>query len=332
MKNSIKIALVFVLWTSQILVYAQTAKPSVTKKGLSARAFSKAAATQYYNYTIPKPTLIGQQQVVPIYTPVEKINTLNEERIDKDIVYGVFMIENIRGDNNRRAYPCQDRVFAGTLLGKIMFAVCDGHGDKGDVIAQDASKHFPLEVLNHRKIEDGIKQTCAKLQEKYKRSADAQQSGTTLVAGTLQGNILTVANIGDSRLIVIRPSRQSVPFSTVDHKGKPGQMLALSRSLGDIDMHKLYGLSAEPEVTKITLEENDIIVIASDGYWDMLTNNETYDLVMAGIQARLDCKAIAKKLAETARARKSKDDITVICVRYKAPRVIPNEEGLPTEW
>ena len=95
-------------------------------------------------------------------------------------------------------------------------------------------------------------------------------------------------------------------------------MLALSRSLGDIDMHKLYGLNAEPDVTKITLEENDIIVIASDGYWDMLTNNETYDLIMAGIKTNLDCKTLAQKLAEAARARKSKDDITVICVRYKA--------------
>ena len=318
MKNSIKITLIFVLWTSQILVYAQTAKFPLMRKILSTRLISKAAGAAQKHYKIPKIDMICELAPVLSYIPVEKINTLHAKRIDKDITYGVYMIENIRGFNNRRAYPCQDRVFAGTMLGKIMFAVCDGHGDKGDLIAQDAAEHFPLEVFKHKEIKYGLIAACKNLQEKYKRTTNAQQSGTTLVAGTLQDNVLTVANVGDSRLIVIRPSRQNIHFSTADHKGKPGTRLALSRSLGDIDMHKLYGLNAEPEITKITLEENDVIVIASDGYWDMLTNDETYELVMAGMQQKLDCKAIAQKLAEAARTRKSKNDITVVCVRYKA--------------
>jgi len=318
MKNSIKIVVIFGLWTSQVLVFAQTEKPSLINRVLPARLVSKAAAVQQ-QYTIPKFDMIKPQQLLS-YTPVEKVNTLHADRINKDkaIAYGIYMIENIRGGNNHRAYPCQDRVFAGTMVGKTMFAVCDGHGDKGDLIAQDVAEQFPLEVFKHKEIHYGLVAACKKLQEKYKKTPNAQQSGTTLVTGVLQDNILTVANVGDSRLIVIRPSRQSIPFSTVDHKGKAGQMLALSRSFGDIDMHKLYGLNAEPDVTKITLEENDIIVIASDGYWDMLTNNETYDLVMLGIKQNMDCKTIAQKLAETARARKSKDDITVVCVRYKA--------------
>lgn len=319
MKNSIKIALIVSLWTSQIVVYAQTVtKPSSIHKAASARVISKAAATQYHNYTTSKPILIPEQKIPLVYTPVEKIHTLHEQRIDKDIAYGVYMIENIRGGNNCRAYACQDRVFAGTMLGKTMFAVCDGHGDQGDLIAQDAVEQFVLEAFKHKEIKYGLVAACKKLQEKYKNTANAQKSGTTLVAGTLQDNVLTVANVGDSRLIVIRPSRESIPFSTVDHKGKPGQILALSRSLGDIAMHKLYGLNAEPDITKITLEANDVIVIASDGYWDTVSNNETYDFVMAGIKAKCDCKTIAQKLAEAARARKSKDDITVVCVRYKA--------------
>jgi serine/threonine protein phosphatase PrpC len=316
MKNFIKLALLCVLGISQVMIYAQVAKPASMNKALSARAVSKAAAIQQ-NYNLSKMDRIKPQKTM-VYTPVEKIHTLHEKRIDKDIAFGVFMIENIRGGNNQRAYPCQDRVFAGTLLGKIMFAVCDGHGDKGDVIAQDAAEQFPLEVFKHKEVEYGLVAACKKLQEKYRCMHHAQQSGTTLVAGVVQDNVLTVANVGDSRLIVIRPSRQSIPFSTVDHKGKPGRMLALSRSLGDVEMHKLYGLNAEPDVTRMTLEENDIIVIASDGYWDMVTNNETYDFVIAGLQAQLDCKALAQKLAEVARSRHSKDDITVVCVRYKA--------------
>lgn len=316
MKNFMKLALMCILGVSQVMIYARVAKPTSMNKVLSARVVSKAAAIQQ-NYNVSQSSMTKPQKTM-VYAPVEKIHTLHEKRIDKDIAYGVFMIENIRGGNDQRAYPCQDRVFAGTMLGKVLFAVFDGHGDKGDVIAQDAAEQFPLEVFKHKEVEYALIAACKKLQEKYSRMHHAQQSGTTLVAGVLQNNVLTVANVGDSRLIVIRPSRQSIPFSTMDHKGSPGKMLALSRSLGDIEMHKLYGLKAEPEVTKITLEENDVIVIASDGYWDILTNNETYDLVIAGIQSHLDCKAIAQKLAEVARSRQSKDDITVMCVRYKS--------------
>ena len=50
--------------------------------------------------------------------------------------------------------------------------------------------------------------------------------------------------------------------------------LAMSRSIGDGLAHK-YGVIPDPEIKKYTLVDQDkIIVIASDGVWEFLTNHE----------------------------------------------------------
>ena len=283
---------------------------------LSKQLLSCAVAVKTDPYEIPSIKKFPKQDPIA-YTPVSKVHMLNESRLGPEFSYGVYMIENIRGGNNLPAYPCQDTAFVGSLVGKAFFGVFDGHGKFGERIAEEAAKNIPLNVLKHKGIEQGIKAACKTTQERYRQAMYAQRSGTTLVCGVIQGKELVVGNVGDSRLVVIRPSRNSIAFSTIDHKGVPGRLLALGRSLGDIEMHKLYGLSSEPELTRLVLEENDVLIFASDGYWDVVTNQQTYELVMQGIAEGIDSKALAKKLAETARIRKSKDDITVLCVRYK---------------
>ncbi len=316
MKKAFTLLLLATVGITYSLLSAQTVTANSLNTALSGRLVSRAAAVKAAPYKIPPMKKIPEQDVV-VYTPVSKVHTLNEHRLGPEITYGVYMIENIRGGNNRPAYSCQDAGFVGALVGKAFFGVFDGHGKFGERIAQEVAKNLPLDVLKHKDVEQGIKGACKSTQERYTRTAYAQQSGTTLVCGVIQGKELVVGNVGDSRLVVIRPSRNSIAFSTVDHKGAPGTSLALGRSLGDVEMHKLYGLSAEPELTRLALEENDVLILASDGYWDVVTNQQTYELVMQGIAEGLDCKALAKRLAETARVRKSKDDITVLCVRYK---------------
>ena len=52
----------------------------------------------------------------------------------------------------------------------------------------------------------------------------------------------------------------------------------MSRSLGDTIAHSV-GCSCEPEITHTILGIKDkIIVVASDGVWDFLTNQEVADL------------------------------------------------------
>lgn len=316
MKNILKNMTLSLLGVASLAIYADPVRNPFVPGALPVRFISKAAAAQQTIKTSSQGAMLS-------YTPVAKVHVMNPERIGKDIDYGTYGIQNIHGGSNSPAYAYQDRVALAALVGRILFAVCDGHGMAGDVVAQETIEQLPIAVLKHKAVDAGFRDACRSLQEKFLKTTYAQRSGTTLVGGVLSDDplthkkVLTVGHIGDSRLVVIRPSRKALVFATVDHKSTSPRH-TLSRSLGDKDAHASYGLTAEPTIEKMVLEEGDVVMLASDGYWDTASNQETCELVTAALERNLSCKEMAQELAEIARARKSKDDITVVCVRYKA--------------
>lgn len=60
--------------------------------------------------------------------------------------------------------------------------------------------------------------------------------------------------------------------------------LAMSRSIGDYVAHQ-YGVSSDPELSIYEIQpEDQYIVIASDGVWEFLSNQEVVDTLLFGIQ------------------------------------------------
>ena len=56
--------------------------------------------------------------------------------------------------------------------------------------------------------------------------------------------------------------------------------LAMSRSLGDKLAHTV-GVSSCPELTEFLVDENDkFVVIATDGVWEFLSNQEVAEIVL----------------------------------------------------
>mmetsp|Transcript_28260 Transcript_28260/g.58387 ORF Transcript_28260/g.58387 Transcript_28260/m.58387 type:complete len:346 (-) Transcript_28260:63-1100(-) len=184
-------------------------------------------------------------------------------------------------------------------------------------------------------------------------SIDTEFSGTTAVLSCIRGRTLHVANIGDSRIILGRQTKKggmkAVEVS-LDHKpdredeqkrivAKGGRVfaveyddgetgpprvwlghldipgLAMSRSLGDSVAHTA-GVISEPEMFKTTLTEDDkIMVIASDGLWEFMTNQEVIDMIMSTKMA--EPRKVVDMLVTEASSRWMKeeqviDDTTVI--------------------
>lgn len=146
---------------------------------------------------------------------------------------------------------------------------------------------------------------------------DSEFSGTTLSMAIIRGNHLTGVNVGDSRVILGKEEGGSLTFQdiTFDHKpdtpaekerilacggrvfaveyddgvdGPPrvwlGHMdipgLAMSRSLGDVVAHSA-GVISEPEFTDYELnpETDRFLVVATDGLWEFVDNQETVEMV-----------------------------------------------------
>lgn len=175
-------------------------------------------------------------------------------------------------------------------------------------------------ATNHQKATaEAIAKVERQLLRNYR--IDSEFSGTTLSMAIIRGNHVTGVNIGDSRVILGKKSGSGDALTfqdiTFDHKpdspaekerilacggrvfaveyddgidGPPRVWLshmdipglAMSRSLGDVVAHSA-GVISDPEFTEFDLDENNdcFLVIATDGLWEFVDNQETVELVEA---------------------------------------------------
>ena len=97
--------------------------------------------------------------------------------------------------------------------------------------------------------------------------------------------------------------------------------LAMTRSFGD-EIGSLVGVLPIPEVGEYQIKEEDrAIIIASDGLWEYMTNEEVADIVKKLISKK-DPDYIANELYKESIIKwKLKDygidDITIICILLK---------------
>ena len=105
----------------------------------------------------------------------------------------------------------------------------------------------------------------------------------------------------------------------IKHEEGPG--LAMSRSFGDV-LGTIIGLIAEPEVTEYIIKKEDkVIIIASDGLWEYVSNEEVAEIVKNLIDKK-DPDLIVNELYKISYEKWKKkdigiDDITIICILLK---------------
>ncbi|KAK4804564.1 hypothetical protein SAY86_004381 [Trapa natans] len=199
--------------------------------------------------------------------------------------------------------------------------------------------------------------TCASVDQELGqlRKIDSFYSGTTALTIVRQGEYIVIANVGDSRAVLATTATDDGTLEpvqlTLDFKpGLPDEAeritqcngrvfcledepgihrlwcpdnespgLAMSRAFGDFCV-KDFGLISEPEVIQRSITGRDqFIVLATDGVWDVVTNQEAVDIV----SSMPDRGKSAKRLVEYAmRAWKRKrrgiamDDISAICLFF----------------
>ncbi|MBA0770962.1 hypothetical protein Gotri_019500 [Gossypium trilobum] len=220
-----------------------------------------------------------------------------------------------------------------------------------DFDLESDKKHHRFHIWKHSYL-----QTCAIVDRELEhcRKIDSLYSGTTALTIVRQGDLIYVANIGDSRAVLATTSDDGnlVPIQlTVDFKpnlpqeaeritqckgrvfclhDEPGVHrvwlpdeespgLAMSRAFGDYCI-KDYGLISVPEVTQRHITSRDqFVVLATDGVWDVISNEEAIRIV----SSTPDKAKAAKHLVESAaRAWKKKrkgiamDDISAICLFF----------------
>ncbi|KAH0790513.1 protein phosphatase 2C [Histomonas meleagridis] len=210
--------------------------------------------------------------------------------------------------------------------GAALYGLFDGHG--GREAAEFAAANLPKAISERLKatanVEDAYVASFRQLQMDMKPWC--VYVGTTSVIAVVEGTTLTVANVGDTRCVLCRDGKAE--RLTVDHKpdlpdeaayiqskggfvkeGRLGGMLAVSRALGDSFLGD--AVNATPSFRTLELNENDsFLILACDGVWDVMSDQEACDIVAAEI----DPLNAAKKLRDAAFELNSLDNISVIVV------------------
>jgi len=234
---------------------------------------------------------------------------------------------------------------------RSFFAVYDGHGGStvarfsGDTVHKRLRE---LDLYKQGQYQQSMTRAFVKTDEDLRANPDYanDSSGCTAVAAMiLEDNTIICANAGDSRSIM-SIGGEAKPLS-YDHKpvnktensrivaaggfvefGRVNGNLALSRALGDFEFKQNQNLPAEQQIvtadpdiiSHTSTAEDEFLVIACDGIWDVLKNQEVVDFVRRCIAQRKELHEICELMMDKCLAPDSDwggvgcDNMTVMLV------------------
>ncbi|VAH89857.1 probable protein phosphatase 2C 32 [Triticum dicoccoides] len=253
-----------------------------------------------------------------------------------------------RRGRGRRRVEMEDRHVAQVALGGdpqvALFAVFDGHGGKNaaEFAAQNMPKFMAEEVRkvdggDSDEIEGAVKKCYLKTDEEFLKREES--GGACCVTALLQKGGLTVSNTGDCRAVLSRAG--TAEALTSDHRASREDererienlggfvvnnrgtwrvqgSLAVSRGIGDA--HLKQWVVADPDTRTLLVDPQcEFLVLASDGLWDKVDNQEAIDIArpLCIGNDKASRMAACRRLVETAGSRGSTDDISVLIIQLQ---------------
>ncbi|XP_036026551.1 protein phosphatase 1B isoform X2 [Onychomys torridus] len=200
-------------------------------------------------------------------------------------------------------------------------------------------------------VKTGIRTGFLKIDEYMRNFSDLRngmdRSGSTAVGVLISPTHIYFINCGDSRAVLCRNGE--VCFSTKDHKPcnpmekeriqnaggsvmiqRVNGSLAVSRALGDYDYKCVDGkgpteqlVSPEPEVFEILrAEEDEFVILACDGIWDVMSNEELCEYVQSRLKVSDDLENVCNWVVDTCLHKGSRDNMSIVLVCFSnAPKV-----------
>ena len=165
-------------------------------------------------------------------------------------------------------------------------------------------------------INNAITEVNEKLLDKARESADYDGMGTTLVVATIYDGLLTVANVGDSRLYIVNDDITQI---TRDHSlveemvslGKIDRKAARTHEKKNYITRAIGGeKNVEAEMFSVDLKQADKVVMCSDGLSNMVEDKDILNI----IKHSDSLEEAVEGLIKTANDNGGKDNISVIII------------------
>jgi serine/threonine protein phosphatase PrpC len=224
-----------------------------------------------------------------------------------------------------------------------LFAVYDGHG--GEYVSNELQKIIPQTYLkkdlSYPITANQHKQIFEQIQKKLLANNKANVCGSTCLINLMYRyeNLIHMnfINIGDSRATIVYKNGLSRQV-TIDHKpddvvekkrisGLGGEImedsegvfrvgdLSLARSFGDGDHAPFVCQTPDVFYKKVT-PETKYVVMACDGLWDVIANNELFNLFDKFKKNNANAN-LAEEIANECLKRGTTDNVSVIIIEFE---------------
>ncbi|KAK0182257.1 hypothetical protein PV327_000412 [Microctonus hyperodae] len=280
---------------------------------------------------------------------LDKPNTekYNEHGDGNDLRYGVASMQGWRMEMEDA--HCVITGLDGGLSDWSYFAVFDGHA--GGLVSAYSAENLLESIMQTEefKSEDvikGIHSGFLRLDDKMRNlmEINKDKSGSTAVCAFISPKHIYIANCGDSRAVLC--SSGNPVFATRDHKPilpaekeriqaaggsvmvqRVNGSLAVSRALGDYEYKNVEGrgpceqlVSPEPEifVRDRNLEHDEFLVLACDGVWDVMTNEDLCDFIYSRLLLTDDLEEVTNQVIDTCLHKGSRDNMSIVLVTFPA--------------
>ena len=207
-----------------------------------------------------------------------------------------------------------------------LFILADGMG--GHKAGDFASKYLVETMVGYisctkdvqivKALSNALKLSNMMIYHKSQEVPELSGMGSTMVAAVIEEDRLTVANVGDSRLYLIRDGITQVTHdhSYVEELVEKGE---LERGSADYLMKKNIitravgsEMDVEADYFEVDLLPGDQILLCSDGLTNMVDDDTIFSIISGG--GSLNYKA--RTLVMTANENGGNDNIAVILVKF----------------
>jgi protein phosphatase len=246
---------------------------------------------------------MGFHFTIGAITDVGKVRAINEDNLIVEENLGLFMVADGVGGQN-----------AGEVASKMAVETIRSHlNDKENPLVGENREEFSQDT---NRMLSGIRLTNSAIYEAGQRNSEQRGMGTTISSVFINGDVMSLAHVGDSRIYRIRGERLerlTMDHSMVEEQLKRGVITeeeaaeskyknVITRALG---AEEKIEIDADEEV----LLDRDKILLCTDGLTDMVGDEEILRMILRNGD---DPQKACEQLVDVANGKGGMDNITVI--------------------
>jgi PPM family protein phosphatase len=233
----------------------------------------------------------------------------NEDNFGYDSRYGIYVVCD--GMGGQAAGEVASKMAVDVILNYFRDAAASGKYQQVGEPREGASEQC-------KALASAIRLANRSIHEAGQKQVGTAGMGSTVVAALIHENSLCIANVGDSRIYLMRQG--SIQQLTQDHslvmeqfrRGYITREQAEQSQMQNIILRALGSEeSVEPDIEDLVTLADDVLVMSSDGLTKYIRDEEILKIVTSSQSLEEGCN----KLIQTARQRGGDDNITCLLLK-----------------